>query len=111
MISYKGKSKRYCSVLKYGHIAVRLDILEYCNKENTIDREQYYINTLNPEYNILKIAGSRLGLNHSELTKLKISINNTREKNPFYCQKDTKEYKLKMSLSSKSAETSCNKYK
>ena len=30
-----------------------------------IEREQYYIDKLNPEYNILKIAGSRLGANHT----------------------------------------------
>ena len=33
-----------------------------------IEREQYYIDTLNPEYNILKIAGSPLGYIHSEET-------------------------------------------
>lgn len=33
-----------------------------------IEREQYYIDTLNPEYNILKIAGSPLGYKHSEET-------------------------------------------
>lgn len=30
-----------------------------------LEREQYYIDTLNPEYNILKIAGSRLGVKHT----------------------------------------------
>jgi len=30
-----------------------------------IEREQYYIDLLNPEYNILKIAGSRLGVKHT----------------------------------------------
>jgi hypothetical protein len=35
--------------------------LEYCDLENIIDREQYYIDLLKPEYNVLKDAGSSLG--------------------------------------------------
>lgn len=38
-------------------------------------REQYYIDSLNPEYNILKMAGSRLGHKHSEETKAKLRKN------------------------------------
>jgi group I intron endonuclease len=30
-----------------------------------IEREQYYIDTLNPEYNILKVAGSLFGYKHT----------------------------------------------
>jgi hypothetical protein len=45
--------------------------LEYCKKENVISREQYYFDFLNPEYNILKIAGSSLGYKHSLETRLK----------------------------------------
>src|ERR1017187_10366861 len=37
-------------------------LLEYCNKEELIKREQYYINLLKPEYNICQIAGNSLGL-------------------------------------------------
>nr|YP_009262027.1 hypothetical protein [Chrysoporthe austroafricana]AMX22102.1 hypothetical protein [Chrysoporthe austroafricana] len=33
-----------------------------------IEREQYYIDTLKPEYNLLKIAGSSLGYSHTEET-------------------------------------------
>jgi group I intron endonuclease len=43
-----------------------LEILEYCTKENAISREQYYLDLLNPEYNILKTAGSPLGLKHTK---------------------------------------------
>lgn len=56
-----GSSTIYKALLKYGHSNFRLDILEYCDKEFLIKREQYYINLLKPEYNILKVAGSRLG--------------------------------------------------
>ena len=39
-------------------------ILEYCNKESLINKEQYYIDIFMPEYNICKKAGSMFqGLN------------------------------------------------
>jgi group I intron endonuclease len=57
--------------LKYGYSNFRLEILEYCDPLSAIKREQYYIDLLKPYYNILKIAGSSLGLQHSEETKEK----------------------------------------
>ena len=36
-----------------------------------LNREQYYIDLIKPEYNILKIAGSSLGFKHSLKTLLK----------------------------------------
>jgi group I intron endonuclease len=41
-----------------------LDILEYCSKTDLIEREQFFIDKLNPEYNILKYAYSVLGYRH-----------------------------------------------
>lgn len=38
-----------------------------------LEREQYYIDSTNPEYNILK-AGSTLGYKHTEETIAKIAI-------------------------------------
>ena len=61
------------ALLKYGHSVFTLEILEYCQPSDTIAREQYYIDLLKPEYNILKIAGSSLGIKRSAETKLKIS--------------------------------------
>ena len=46
--------------------------MEYCAPENTIEREQYYLTSLKPKYNILKVAGSLLGYKHSEETKGKL---------------------------------------
>jgi len=46
--------------------------LEYCEPSNCIEREQYYIDLLKPEYNILKLAGSSLGHIYSEETKEKM---------------------------------------
>jgi group I intron endonuclease len=65
----KGKSIIYSALLKHGYSKFKLDILEYCQPINTIKREQYYFNCLNPKYNILKIAGSSFGFRHSKATK------------------------------------------
>ena len=62
-------------------------MLEYCNKENVIGREQHYFDILKPEYNILKIAGSSIEFEHSKATETKISINNTGINNPFIGQR------------------------
>ena len=58
---------------KYGHSNFRLEILEYCAKSDTISREQYYLDLLKPEYNILPTAGSRMGKTHTEETKIQMS--------------------------------------
>lgn len=72
----KNTSKIYSSILKYGYENFNVEILEFCNKEQLINREQYYLDLINPEYNILKIAGSRFGHSLSnELIKEFHSIN------------------------------------
>lgn len=65
----KGSSAIYNALLKHGYSEFSLDILEYCEPNVLISREQYYINILMPEYNILKIAGSRYGTKQVESTK------------------------------------------
>ena len=59
------------AILKYGYSKFSLEILEYCTPEECIKREQYFIENFNPEYNILKIAGSTLGYKHTEETLAK----------------------------------------
>jgi group I intron endonuclease len=59
----------YRALLNYGYDGFKLEILEYCSKEALIEREQFYIDSINPEYNILKVAGSTLGFKHSEASK------------------------------------------
>ena len=66
------QSKIYCAFLKYGSSNFKLEILEYCDKLDVIDRENYYLNLLKPEYNILQIAGSSFGYIPSVETKEKI---------------------------------------
>jgi group I intron endonuclease len=60
-------------LLKYGYSNFSLDIFEYCELNQLIVKEQYFIDMLKPKYNILKIAGSRLGTKHSEATKQLLS--------------------------------------
>lgn len=60
------------ALLKYNYYNFSFNILKYCNKDELIKWEQYYIDLLNPEYNILKIAGSTLGHKHSAATLLKL---------------------------------------
>jgi len=92
-----GNSIIYRSMLKYGPSAFSLEILEYCDPLSLISREQYYLDLLKPELNILRVAGSSAGFKHrektkellriiglkrkvSEETRLSISINNSQSK-------------------------------
>lgn len=64
-------SRIYKAILDYDYSNFSLVILEYCDKKFLINREQYYIDIIKPEYNICKIAGSMLGFKHSVSTLLK----------------------------------------
>lgn len=68
----KYNSLIYRALLKYNYHAFQLNILKYCEKNDLIKWEQYYIDLLSPEYNILRIAGSSLGHKHSCATLLKL---------------------------------------
>ena len=70
----KNKSMIYRAILKNGYSIFTLEILEYCQPSEVISREQYYLDLLKPEYNILKEAGSRLGSKHSLETRAKFSV-------------------------------------
>jgi len=73
------------AIISHTHSAFSLTILEYINisdksadeaRELILEREQYYIDSLLPEYNILSIAGNSLGYKHSDETIVKISGEN-----------------------------------
>ena len=69
----ESKHSAICRALvKYGYGGFRFEILEYCDNKETLIREQYYLDALNPEYNILKKAGSALGYKHSEEAQIKM---------------------------------------
>ena len=121
-IRIKGRSLISNAILKYKINNFNLDILEYCEPNIIIEREQYYLDLLKPEYNICKIAGSSLGrklskearinigmrnknnpsmLNkhHTNDTKLLLSALRKGPKNPMYGKHHTKETKLKIKMS------------
>ena len=60
------------AILKYGVDNFSFEILEFTDLNSTRDRETHYIQTLTPEYNVLKFADSSLGFKHSEETKRKM---------------------------------------
>lgn len=66
----KGNSIISSSLLKHGYANFSLEILEYCDPIDAVKREQYYLDLIKPEYNILKTAGSSFGF--SLETKAKI---------------------------------------
>jgi group I intron endonuclease len=98
--------KKDNALLHYGYSSFSLTILEFIDitklskdeaKKLIIEREQYYIDNILPEYNILKTAGSLLGFYHSNDTLLKFKKAKDSENNPMYGKFHSKETKLKMS--------------
>ena len=65
-----------CALLKYGYSNFSLTILEYCAPSEVIARENHYISSLNPDYNLCPAAGSWLGKKHSAVTREKLSAAN-----------------------------------
>jgi hypothetical protein len=60
--------------IRYPLSAIRAaEILEYCDKKDLIEKENDYLKLLQPEYNILLKAESRLGHKVSEETRNKMS--------------------------------------
>jgi group I intron endonuclease len=57
---------------KHGTAKFTYEVLEYCEKSVLLEREQYYLDLLKPEYNILATAGSILGYKHTEVSLAKM---------------------------------------
>jgi group I intron endonuclease len=72
------------ALLKYGYSGFSLEILEYCQPSEAISREQFFIDLLQPDYNILAIAGSSLGFKQSEETKAQMSEAKKGKNNPMF---------------------------
>jgi group I intron endonuclease len=116
-LSYLTRRKKsyICNALAlHGYSAFSFTILEYIEltdlskdqiKNYILEREQYYINVLAPEYNILRIAGSSLGYKHKEEDKLYADKNpmfgRTGKLNPFYGKSHDQETLFKMSEAKK----------
>jgi len=95
----------YNALLSHGYSAFSLTIYEYINiqylpkdeaRKLILEREQLYIDILGPNYNLLKTAGSSLGFNHSEGTKVKLSKINKAENNPMFGRSHSEETKALM---------------
>ena len=80
------RSKIYNALLKNGTSNFRLEILEYCDKEFCIERENFYLVLLKPLYNISETATRAAMLNrkHSLKSLLKISEAKKGINNPMY---------------------------
>jgi Fic family protein len=61
------------ALAKYGYSQFSVEIIEYCDVPDLLKREQYYLDLIKPDYNILKIAGSLVGFKHTEKTKNKLA--------------------------------------
>ena len=68
------------ALLKYGFSNFSLEILEYCNYEDLLKKEQYYLDILKPEYNIAPQAGNTFGYRHSEEVKSLMKANYSEER-------------------------------
>jgi len=91
----------HIAFLSHGYESFSLHILEYCKVEDLIVREQYYLDILQPEYNVCKWAGSTLGKLHTEEAKKKISKAKSgkgrEESNSMFGLSHTAEARLRMS--------------
>ena len=79
---------------KYGKDNLVFEILEECSPENCIEREQFYLDTLKPKYNIRIIAKNNFGIKHSNKTRKKLSEKQKGCNNSFYGKHHTLETKL-----------------
>lgn len=82
---------------KYGLENFVYEILEICLPEKCLEREQYWIDLLNPHYNLCKVAGSSLNKKTSEETKQKIKDSVKK----WYSTEEGKIFKNKLSELSK----------
>jgi len=66
----KGSSIINASLLKNGYSNFTLEILEYCEPDKCLEREDYYFKKFKPDYNIAKDPTAPMsGRKHSEKTK------------------------------------------
>jgi len=72
-LSYISTVKNHLTIsralIAYGYANFIIEILEYCEIQELLIREQFYMDLLKPEYNIAKVAGSTLGVKPSDITK------------------------------------------
>lgn len=84
---------------KYGESGLRFSVLLICQKENLLMHEQLAIDTLDPAYNICRIAGSSLGVKRRAETRAKVSLANKGEKHRCWGKPHSEEMRAKLSAS------------
>jgi len=75
--NYKDKHEFYKDIIDFGRENFQLEILEECNKEDLIKREQYYYDELQPEYN--KVRPAENNFIHKEVQEKATRNSNTPE--------------------------------
>ncbi len=97
----KHRNKRFQNHYnKYGEEDLVFSVLTCCDKEDLIKHEQYFIDALNPFFNICKIAGNTLGRMHTEECKKRMSDickKRVGELNNFYGKTHSEEARKRMS--------------
>jgi group I intron endonuclease len=76
---------------EHGQDSFIFSVLEYCDESLLIQREQFYIDALRPEYNLSPTAGCTKGVKLSQATKNKLSASHMGKKH-------TQEAREKMSI-------------
>lgn len=94
------------ALLYHGYFGFSLAILEYVDISNLsleqakkliVAREQFYIDSLEPAYNLLSIAGSRLGSKHTEESIVKMNVAKSGENHPMFGKFHSEETLIRMS--------------
>lgn len=98
---FSARSIIYSVLLKHGYNNFSLDIIEFCEIDILVEKEQYYLDILKPKYNILKGANSKLGSLHSLETKALISLKLKGINNYSFGKTLSQEVRMKISESNK----------
>lgn len=86
--------------IKYGKENFEFKIILYCEIEKLTYYEQKLVDLYSPEYNMCnECVDSKLGVSHSEETRMKMSVSRRGDKNPNFGKKTSQEIKDKMSKS------------
>lgn len=69
---------------KHGEANFKFEVVELCDKSICFQREQHYIDTLHPQYNILPNAGTVRGYKHTAASKALIGAASAGVNHPAY---------------------------
>ena len=85
----------------YGQNNFRFVVIEECEVHNLLEREQFFIDTVKPEYNICAIAGNSTGIKHTDAARRNMSIAHKNQISWNKGKKLSEETKAKMSIAHK----------